>query len=89
MRIKDITETVAGGFAGAIAPVGVGSKKRAKKVVKRAQRYEIVVMIYLLVHIIVSYDSIASSNSNTSRNTLQSISRNKGPRIQNQHYYII
>jgi len=35
MRIKEITETVAGGFAGAIAPVGVGSKKRAKKVVKR------------------------------------------------------
>jgi len=35
MRIKEITETVAGGFAGVNSPMNIGSKKRAKKIVKR------------------------------------------------------
>tara|TARA_Y100001970_G_C14201899_1_gene841601 strand:- start:1213 stop:1440 length:228 start_codon:yes stop_codon:yes gene_type:complete len=35
MRIKEITETVSGGIAGTIAPMNIGSKKRAKKIVKQ------------------------------------------------------
>ena len=35
MRIKEITETVAGGFAGVMSPMKVGSKRRVKRVVKK------------------------------------------------------